>query len=50
MMANGVCYFNIGVYVMYTNYKLTKGTIPEMDSLSKDFCLLFVFGGLALFK
>ncbi len=28
IMANGMCYFNIGVYVMYTNHKLTKGMLP----------------------
>jgi hypothetical protein len=50
MMANGMCFFNIGVYTMYTNNKVTKGMLPALDSLSKDFCLLFVFGGLALFK
>jgi len=48
--ANGMCYFGIGVYIMYFEHKLSKGMLPLMDSQFKDFSLLFVFSGLITYK
>jgi hypothetical protein len=50
IMADGMCYFNLGVYILYTNHKVSQGMDPSMDTLFKDFSLLFVFGGLSFFK
>jgi len=50
IFADGLCYFGIGVYTMYINYRPTKGMVPSADSSFRDFSLLFVFGSLALYK
>jgi hypothetical protein len=50
IFADGLCCFMIGFYVMYFEFKLTKGMSPSTDSQIKDFNILFVFGGLALYK
>jgi len=50
IFADGLCYFMIAVYIMYSDYKISSGMKPQMDSYYKDFALLFSFGGLAFYK
>jgi hypothetical protein len=50
ILADGMCYFGIGFYFMYNNYSITRGMLPTIDTLYKDFSLLFVFCGLAYYK
>jgi hypothetical protein len=45
-----ICYFIIGFYIMYTDSKLTGGMNSVKDAAYKDFTLLYVFSGMALFK
>jgi len=50
IFTNGIVYFMIGAYIMYSNYKLSQGILPSIDSQYKDFSLLFVFSGMAFYK
>jgi hypothetical protein len=50
ILADGMCYFGIGYYIMYNNFAITDGMLPSIDSLCKDFTLLFVFGGFSYYK
>jgi hypothetical protein len=49
LMINGIIYFMIGAYYMMTNYQLTRGFMPAIESKLKDFVLLFVFANFSLF-
>jgi len=50
IFTDGMCYFMIGVFIMYYNYQPSRGMAPAVDASFKDFSLLFVFGSLALYK
>jgi hypothetical protein len=50
VFGSGLCYFMIGIYIMFYDYKVTRGLSPATDTAWKDFTLLFVFGDLALYK
>jgi len=50
IFADGMCYFGIGVYIMYFDFKPTKGMLPAADTSFRDFSLLFVFGSLSFYK
>jgi hypothetical protein len=50
ILADALCYFVLGFFLMYTNHKKTHGMLPKIDLLHKDFSLLFVFGGIAYYK
>jgi hypothetical protein len=47
--ACAICYFMIGVYIMYQNWQATNGYNSNQDSKMKDFSLLFVFGSFSLY-
>ena len=45
-----IVYFCIGAYIMFTDYKITKGFIPSIDSAFKDFALLYSFSNFSFFN
>jgi len=47
---DGLCFFALGFYIMYFDYRPSEGIALSIDSQFKDFSLLYVFGNLAYYK
>jgi hypothetical protein len=50
ILLDGLCFFALGFYIMYSGYKPTKGILASVDTQFKDFSILYVFGNLAFYK
>jgi hypothetical protein len=50
LFLGSIVFFSIGAYIMYVNYKITGGLNPDIDSIFKDFALLYTFGNFAFFN
>lgn len=49
LLLGAIVLFGVGTYIMFINFKISKGLDPDIDSRFKDFTLLYTFGNFAFF-